>query len=278
MSPTSSSPSRIRSRPVSVTSPICVARTSQRSHTVEQLGQPLRLHHAQHPLLRLGDHDLEGLHVVLAQRHARHVDVEAHPALRGHLRRAERTVPPRPGPAGPRAASRSSSSRQHSSRLASPRTGRRSAPWAAWTRPPRRARRWPARTHRRCRRARCARPSAPAGCPGTGGRAADQPVAPGQARRTWRSRGSSARSSARRATSPPTVGHADRVPVVPDALHRPSRTGTGSAGSRAPRSEASRGSRSAARRSRRRHGGSRPRPWPLPGRAPPRSGGCATPP
>ena len=55
---------------------------------LEQLGQPPRLDHAEHPLLGLRDHDLEGLHVRLAQRHLRHVDVEAHAALRRHLGRA----------------------------------------------------------------------------------------------------------------------------------------------------------------------------------------------
>ena len=80
----------------------------------EHLVQPLRLHHAQHALLRLRDHDLERLHVGLAQRHARHVDVEADLALRRHLRRARGRAPQRPGPGATRAARASSSSRQHS--------------------------------------------------------------------------------------------------------------------------------------------------------------------
>ncbi len=42
--------------------------------------------HAQHPLLGLRHHDLERLHPGLAQRHPRHVDVDADLALRGHLR------------------------------------------------------------------------------------------------------------------------------------------------------------------------------------------------
>jgi hypothetical protein len=52
-------------------------------HVVE----PLRRADAQHPLLRLGDHDLEGLHVGLAQRHAADVEVDADAALGGHLGR-----------------------------------------------------------------------------------------------------------------------------------------------------------------------------------------------
>jgi hypothetical protein len=56
----------------------------------EHVLEALRLHHAQHPLLGLRDHDLEGLHVGLAQRHPRHVDVEPHVALRRHLGRARR--------------------------------------------------------------------------------------------------------------------------------------------------------------------------------------------
>ena len=39
--------------------------------------QPRRLHDRAHPLLRLGDHDLERLHVLLAQRHPRQVDVQS---------------------------------------------------------------------------------------------------------------------------------------------------------------------------------------------------------
>ena len=43
--------------------------------------------HAQHPLLGLGDHDLERLHPRLAQGDAGEVDVEPHLPLGGHLRR-----------------------------------------------------------------------------------------------------------------------------------------------------------------------------------------------
>ena len=79
MSPTTSSPSSTRSRRESVTSPIAVERTSQRSQISWSSASFAGLDHAQHPLLGLRDHDLERLHVVLAQRHLRHVDVEARP-------------------------------------------------------------------------------------------------------------------------------------------------------------------------------------------------------
>ncbi len=88
MSPTSSSPSKTRRWPLSVTSPITECRTSQRSHTSLELGEAVGLDHAEHPLLRLRDHDLEGLHVGLAEGHARNVEVDSHAALRRHLRRA----------------------------------------------------------------------------------------------------------------------------------------------------------------------------------------------
>jgi hypothetical protein len=52
----------------------------------EHVGHARGLDHAQHPLLRLGDHDLEGGHVALAQGHERDVDVDADPAGGGHLR------------------------------------------------------------------------------------------------------------------------------------------------------------------------------------------------
>ena len=53
----------------------------------EHVVQPRGLADAQHPLLGLGDHDLEGLHVGLAQRHARDVEVDADAALGRHLGR-----------------------------------------------------------------------------------------------------------------------------------------------------------------------------------------------
>ena len=56
---------------------------AQRQHRVDPAG----LDDRQHPLLRLGDHDLEGLHVGLAQRHPADVDVDPDAALRGHLAR-----------------------------------------------------------------------------------------------------------------------------------------------------------------------------------------------
>ena len=56
--------------------------SSQRAHTV---GDRIRLvGDADHPLLALRDHDLDGLHVGLAERHAVEVDVEADAASR-HL-------------------------------------------------------------------------------------------------------------------------------------------------------------------------------------------------
>ena len=53
----------------------------------DHLAHPRRLDHRQHPLLRLGDHDLEGLHVRLAQRHPADVDVDPDLALGCHLAR-----------------------------------------------------------------------------------------------------------------------------------------------------------------------------------------------
>ena len=55
-------------------------------HVVERLGRA----DAEHPLLRLADHDLPGRHAGLAQRHARDVDVEPDLALGGHLGRRRR--------------------------------------------------------------------------------------------------------------------------------------------------------------------------------------------
>ncbi len=48
--------------------------------------QLVRLDHAQHPLLGLADHHLEGLHVSLPQRNRGDVDVDADATLGGHLR------------------------------------------------------------------------------------------------------------------------------------------------------------------------------------------------
>ena len=70
---------------MSVTTPIAVALTShfvaQGEHGVD-VG---RLDDAEHPLLRLGDHDLERLHARLAERDPADVEVEPDLALRGHL-------------------------------------------------------------------------------------------------------------------------------------------------------------------------------------------------
>ena len=104
-----------RRRPESVTSPIAVALTSQlvadRQHLVDAVG----LDHAEHPLLGLGDHDLERLHVGLAQRHAPHVEVDPDLALGRHLRATRTSGRRRRGPAARRAARASSSSSEHSS-------------------------------------------------------------------------------------------------------------------------------------------------------------------
>ena len=73
---------------MSVTAPIAVPWTSQLRAHLEDLVDPGRLADAEHPLLRLGHHDLEGLHVGLAQRHPGDVEVDADAALGRHLRRA----------------------------------------------------------------------------------------------------------------------------------------------------------------------------------------------
>ncbi len=54
---------------------------ADREHVVHLRG----LDHREHPLLRLGDHDLERLHVRLAKRHPSDVDVDADASARGHL-------------------------------------------------------------------------------------------------------------------------------------------------------------------------------------------------
>ena len=56
---------------------------AQRDHLVDPRG----LDHREHPLLGLGDHDLEGLHVGLAQGDAGHVEVDPHAAAARHLSR-----------------------------------------------------------------------------------------------------------------------------------------------------------------------------------------------
>ncbi len=54
------------------------------------VGQPGRLDHRRHALLRLRDHDLERVHPCLAQRHVRELDLEPDPAARGHLGKRRR--------------------------------------------------------------------------------------------------------------------------------------------------------------------------------------------
>ena len=68
-----------------MTSPTAAAPVSQRSHTRQHLVDPRGLDHREHPLLRLRDHDLERLHVGLAQRHPGDVDVDPDAAAGGHL-------------------------------------------------------------------------------------------------------------------------------------------------------------------------------------------------
>ena len=87
MSPTSASPSNTRSRRVRgdladrgrVDEPLL----AHGDDLVDALG----LDDAQHPLLGLRDHDLERLHVGLAQRHLADVEVDPDLALGGHLGR-----------------------------------------------------------------------------------------------------------------------------------------------------------------------------------------------
>ena len=57
---------------------------AHRAHLVE----PLRRHDGDHPLLRLGDHDLPRLEILFAKRHPVEVDVDAH--VTGHLRQRRR--------------------------------------------------------------------------------------------------------------------------------------------------------------------------------------------
>ena len=73
-------------RPLSVTVPIAAPETSHFSQTAQHRLDLSRLHDAEHPLLGLGDHHLERLHVGLAQRHGVDVDVDADLALGRHLR------------------------------------------------------------------------------------------------------------------------------------------------------------------------------------------------
>ena len=271
-----SSPSNTRSRRVSVTSPIAVALTSQRAQTASTSSTPLGLDDAQHPLLRLGDHDLERLHV--------RPRAAARGARRGRARRsplAAISADEDVSPAAPRSCSatsspRSSSSSEHSSSFFSSNgspictVGRLSASSSSSS-----AR----RQHRRAAdpvAARCARRTARRRCRRRRRRCRisrsvlDQPDAHRVDEAVLLVRALEVDLAADR-------GDADRVAVVADARDRAARAGSASARERrARRSAASRGSRSAARRSRRRRAGCRRRRSPRPGTARPRSGGCAT--
>ena len=117
MSPTTSSPRRTRKRLPSVTVPIAVPLTSHFSHSARTASTLSGVADAEHPLLRLGDHDLERLHVGLAQRDLGDVEVEADLALGRHLGRGATSGPPRRGPARPPTTREASSSSEHSRSL-----------------------------------------------------------------------------------------------------------------------------------------------------------------
>jgi hypothetical protein len=89
MSPTTSPSTYARSRPPSVTSPITVHGSSQRAQTSRTPSSIWFAHDGDHPLLRLGDHDLPRLHRVLAKRHAVEVHVDSR-SRRSHLRETRR--------------------------------------------------------------------------------------------------------------------------------------------------------------------------------------------
>ena len=276
MSPTSSSPRKMRIAPVSVTSPIAVPWTSHFAQTASTSSSARGLADAEHPLLRLGDHDLERLHVGLAQRHARDVEVDA--------RRRPWTPSPtrddvRPGGAEVLQRDEQPALEQLERALHELLLRERVADLdrrALVARRRRRARRRPAPTRRRCRRARSRRRRGRARC-------RRRPPRERIMRRV------SAEAERHRVDEAVLlVGrlevdlaadrrHADRVAVVADAGDRAvEQVARALARSRARRSAASRAPRSAARRSRRCRAGSRRRRWPRPGTARPRSGGCAT--
>ena len=197
MSPTSSSPSKTRRRgavgDLADRGRVRLPLAADGQHVVE----PRRLDDAQHPLLRLGDHDLERLHVRLAQR-APCETSRSMPdaALRGHLARAGGEARRRRGP-GARRAGPARPARGSTRSACSPRAGRRSARSAAWRGRPRRARRRRARSRRRSRRGPVRAPEQhDARCRARWPRSA-QPVRAARGRRTSRSRGSSARRAAR---------------------------------------------------------------------------------
>ena len=61
--------------------------SSHFSKTRARLGLALGLQHHQHALLAFGEHDLVGGHAGLAHRHLVEVELDAEPALAGHLDR-----------------------------------------------------------------------------------------------------------------------------------------------------------------------------------------------
>ena len=73
--------SSTRSRPVAVTSPMTVARTSHCSQMASTSSRSSGLDDGEHPLLGLARHHLERLHPRLAAGHLGHVDVHAEPAF-----------------------------------------------------------------------------------------------------------------------------------------------------------------------------------------------------
>ena len=77
-------PRTLAAQPVSVTSPITAWWSSQRSMTASTSASRSRRDDRDHPLLRLGDHHLPGLHPLLAQRHAVELDIDA--VVGRHLR------------------------------------------------------------------------------------------------------------------------------------------------------------------------------------------------
>ena len=206
---------------------------------------------------------------------ARHVDVDARPRPSRPSRDDDEDSPAAPRSCSEASSSRSSSSRQHSisfvSSNGSPICTRRALGVVA----PRRARRWPARDAPPIPSRPVRAPSSTSTLPDARRRAADQPLVRREpdAHRVDEAVLLVGRLEVDLAAD---RRHPDRVAVVADARRRPGRAGSASAASRARRSAASRARRSAARRSRRCRAGCRRRRWPRPGRARPRSGGCAT--
>ena len=114
MSPTTSPPRRIRIAPLSVTTPISAAPVCHFSQTASTSATFAGSTTAEHPLLGLGDHDLERLHVGLAQRHpATSRSIPTPPAEA--ISPAEEVSPAAPRSWSETSRPFSSSSRQHSS-------------------------------------------------------------------------------------------------------------------------------------------------------------------